>query len=347
MERPRLERVRATVSEVRCKQALNRVRGMAFAWSLNPYRGCAHHCSYCYARTTHAFLGLDVGLDFASQLFAKVNVAEVLRAELARPSWKREQVAIGTSTDPYQPLDGRYRLTRACLAALADFATPANITTKGTLVVRDVDVLQTLARRAGAGVSVSLITLDDDVWRRLEPGTPPPRQRLAALRRLVDAGIPAGMALAPVLPGITDSPAALDELVRAAADNGATWLWAGAIHMEPAVRDYFLSSLAEHFPEALAPYVRVFGAPGAPVSARYAPKAYVERIRERVGELKERYGLSERRRPAPPGEVGATGATGVPDGSAEGANVPLAELPVEAAGARPPTASAVQMALPL
>src|SRR5215216_5381256 len=122
MERPRLERVRAQVTEVRCKQALNRVKGMPFAWSLNPYRGCAHHCAYCYARTTHAFLGLDVGLDFAGQLFAKTNVAEVLRAELGKRSWRREAVAIGTSTDPYQPLEGRYRLTRACLEALVDFA---------------------------------------------------------------------------------------------------------------------------------------------------------------------------------------------------------------------------------
>jgi len=272
---------------------------MDFAWSLNPYRGCEHHCAYCYARTTHAFIGLDVGLDFATQLFAKTNVVEVLRTELARKSWRRETVAIGTATDPYQPLEGRYRLTRGCLEALAQFDTPGNVTTKGTLVVRDADVLQALAQRAGGGVSISLITLDQDVWRRLEPGTASPTQRLRALRTLVDAGVPCGIALAPVLPGLTDSRAALEALVKAAADNGATWLWAGAIHLEPAVRDYFLSSLAEHFPCALAPYVRVFGPPGSPTRARYAPRTYADEIQRRVAELRERYGLSDRRRPPP------------------------------------------------
>ena len=133
---------------------MNRVRGMMFGWSLNPYRGCSHHCAYCYARTTHAFLGLDVGEDFASQLFVKTNVAEVLRSELAKRGWRRERVAIGTSTDPYQPLEGRYRLTRACLTAFADFASPATVTTKGTLIVRDIDVLQSLHERAGTGVNI-------------------------------------------------------------------------------------------------------------------------------------------------------------------------------------------------
>ena len=315
MDRPRVSR--PTVTEVSCKTAINRVRGMGFSWRLNPYRGCVHHCAYCYARTTHAFIGLDVGLDFASQLFAKTNVVEVLRRELARKSWRREHVAIGTSTDPYQPLEGKYRLTRGCLEALAESRTPVNVTTKGTLVTRDLDVLQSMALGAGAGVSMSLITLDVEVWRRLEPGTAPPAQRLRALRRLADAGVPVGIALAPVLPGITDSRAALEAVIKGAADSGATWLWAGAIHMEPAVRDYFLSSLAEHFPEAMAPYVRVFGPPGSPVRARYAPKTYADAIQRRVAELKDRYGLSERRRPAPSAATAAvpgspTAATGSP-----------------------------------
>ena len=315
MERPRISR--PSVTEIRCKTALNRVRGMAFTWSLNPSRGCVHHCAYCYARTTHAFIGLDIGLDFAAQLFAKTNVPEVLRRELARKAWRRENVAIGTATDPYQPLEGTYRLTRACLEALSDFATPANVTTKGTLVVRDVDVLQSLARGPGAGVTVSLITLDDDVWARLEPGTAPPAQRLRAMRTLAGAGVPVGIALAPVLPGITDGKDAIESIVRAAAECGASWLWAGALHMEPAVRDYFLSSLAEHFPEALAPYVRVYGPPGAPTRARYAPKTYADALQKRVAELKGRYRLSEWRRPAPsasavPGGVGGSTDEGAP-----------------------------------
>jgi DNA repair photolyase len=328
MERPRV--VKPTVTEVRCKTALNRVRGMGFAWSLNPYRGCAHHCAYCYARTTHAFLGLDIGLDFASQLFAKTNVVEVLTRELKRKAWRRESVAVGTSTDPYQPIEGKYRLTRGCLQALADSGTPGNVTTKGTLVVRDTDVLQSMARGAGAGVSMSLITLDEDVWRRLEPGTAPPAQRLRAIDALVKAGVPVGIALAPVLPGITDGQHALDAVVKAAAEHGASWLWAGAIHMEGPVRDYFLSSLAEHFPGALAPYVRVFGPPGSPVRTRYAPKTYADEIQRRVAELKGRYGLSERRRPAP-----STADTIEPAGAASPARVP------------PPSGVSGQLALPL
>jgi len=221
-------------------------------------------------------------------------VAEVLRAELRRKSWQRETVAIGTSTDPYQPLEGRYRLTRACLTVLAASATPATVTTKGTLVVRDVDVLQTLHQRAGAGVNVSLITLDQDVWRALEPGTPPPAQRLRALRHLVDAGVPAGIALAPVLPGLTDASASLEAVVRAAADNGASWLWAGSIRMEPAMRDYFLECLEKHFPQAVGPYERVFGARGGPTHARYSPGGYADAVQRRIAELKARYGLEER-----------------------------------------------------
>jgi DNA repair photolyase len=296
--------MRPRVTEVRCKTALNRVRGMPFTWSLNPYRGCAHACSYCYARTTHAFLGLDVGEDFSAQLFAKTNVAEVLRGELARRGWRRETVALGTSTDPYQPVEGRYRLTRRCLEALAEARTPAHVTTKGTLVVRDVGVLRELARVAGpgasgarVGVSVSLITLDDRVWRALEPGAPPPAQRLRALRRLADAGVPCGLAVAPVLPGLTDSHAALEALVAAAAEHGAQWVWAGAIHLEPAVRDHFLACLARHVPDAAAPYERVFGPAGGLEGARYAPKAYAERLATTIGELKEWYGLTRRSRP--------------------------------------------------
>jgi DNA repair photolyase len=244
-------------------------------------------------------MGLDVGEDFASRLFAKVNVANVLRQELGRKSWQRQPVAIGTATDPYQGIEGLYRLTRGCLQALADFHTPGNVTTKGTLVVRDVDVLQQLHRSAGAGISVSLITLDEEIWRALEPGTPPPRQRLRALERLSSAGIRCGLALAPVLPGLTDSPPALRDVVRAAADHGAQWLWSGTVHFEPAVRDWFLAELARHFPSAIPPYVRVYGPAGSLRGARYAPSAYANRIKHEVTELKTRYGLAERHRPAP------------------------------------------------
>ena len=292
---------RAAYVEVQCKSALNRVRGMPFGYSLNPYRGCLHSCHYCYARASHAFLDLGVGEDFSSRIFVKANIAAVLRRELARPSWRREAVAVGTATDPYQPVEGRYRLSRACLEACLAAETPATVTTKGTLVVRDADVLQALAAGPGGGVSVSLITLDEAVWRALEPGTPPPRQRLRALRALADAGVPCGLALAPVLPGITDAPAALEAVVRAAADAGARWVWSGAVHLEPAVRDWFFGALAPHAPDAVARYERVYGRTGTAEGLRYAPRAYADRLATRVGELKARYGLSGRDTPEAPG----------------------------------------------
>lgn len=254
---------RAQYTEIHCKSALNRVQGMPFAWSLNPYRGCRHRCLYCYARVTHTFFGLNAGTDFDAAIFVKTNLAQVLRNELRRASWRREPVAIGTATDPYQPIEGRYRLTRACLEVLAEQANPANITTKGTLVARDIDVLQELAKRAGCGVNISLITLDETIWRAFEPGTPPPIKRLEVMRRLVDAGVPCGLALAPVLPRLTDSLPALEAVVQAAVDHGAAWHWSGTLHFEPAVRDWFLAGLGRHFPESVPSYVRVFGAAGA------------------------------------------------------------------------------------
>jgi DNA repair photolyase len=282
----------------------------------------------CYARASHAFLELNVGEDFSSRIFVKGNVAAVLRRELARPAWGRERVAVGTATDPYQAGEGRYRLTRACLEALVEHRTPATVTTKGTLVVRDTDVLQALAAGPGGGVNVSLITLDEAVWRALEPGAPPPRQRLRALRLLADAGVPCGLALAPVLPGLTDAPEALEDVVRAAADAGARWLWAGAVHLEPAVRDWFLGALGRHFPRAVGPYARVYGAPGSAGGARYAPRPYANRLAARVGELRARYGL--------------TGGEGRPGGRDAGEAPAAQDARHTAPGARP-----AQLALPL
>ncbi|HEX2186796.1 MAG TPA: radical SAM protein, partial [Chloroflexota bacterium] len=274
--------------------------------------GLASH--NCYARESHTFLGLDAGEDFNSRIFVKTNIAEVLERELRRPSWKRESVALGTATDPYQGVEGRYRLSRACLEVLAGGGTPVNVTTKGTLIVRDADVLQQLAAGPGCGVSVSLITLEETVWRALEPGTPPPKQRLLALQRLAAAGVPCGIALAPVLPGLTDAPAALEEVVRAAADHGAQWLWSGAVHLEPEVRDWFVPLLARAFPQAVPAYTRVYGPVGSAGGARYAPREYEARLTRRIGELKARYGLLERRRPTPMVESSLPGTPGQSDG---------------------------------
>ena len=314
----------ARYTEVACKSALNRVQGMPFAWSLNPYRGCRHACAYCYARASHAYLGLDAGRDFEERLFVKVNLPDVLRAELGRPSWRREAVAIGTATDPYQPAEGRYRLTRRCLEVFAQARTPANVTTKGTLVLRDVDVLQELGRAAGCGVSISLITLDHAIWRALEPGTPPPAQRLRALGRLAQAGVPAGLALAPILPRLTDDRRMLEDLVRAAADHGAAWLWSGTLHLEPAARDWLLAALERHFPAAAADYRRVYGGSGDGGGARYTPPAYTQAVGRRLRELQARYGLDDGHRPAPPlGQHAATRAAAPKEPAATQPALPL------------------------
>src|SRR6186713_3312516 len=176
-----------------CRSALNRVKGMPFDWSLNPYTGCAHRCTFCYARAFEARAERPSDDRYGSSIRVKVNVADVLRRELARPSWMRECVAIGAATDPYQPAEGRYRLTRACIEVLGRFATPFAIITRGPMIVRDIDVLQEAALRADVSVTFSVPTVDDEVWRKTEPGTAPPRQRLRALKELVDAGVKAGV----------------------------------------------------------------------------------------------------------------------------------------------------------
>src|SRR6187455_76833 len=197
-----------------CRSALNRVKGMGFGWSLNPYMGCAHRCTFCYVRAFELRADRPSDDRYGRSIRVKTNVAEVLARELARPSWTGETVAIGAATDPYQPAEGRYRLTRACLETLAAAENPLSLITRGPLIVRDVDVLQEAARRADVSVVFSVPTLDEQVWRTTEPGTAPPRQRLRALRTLVEAGVKASVGMAPILPGISDKPEQLREVVR-------------------------------------------------------------------------------------------------------------------------------------
>src|SRR5882762_7811677 len=198
--------MRTEIREEPCRTALNPVRGMGFNWSLNPYTGCAHRCAFCYVRAFEKRADRPSGEAYGESVRVKVNVADVLRLELARPSWIRELVAIGAATDPYQPVEGRYRLTRACIAELGHARTPFSIITRGPMIVRDLDVLQDAARRAEVRVHMSIGTIDEAVWRAMEPGAPPPLQRLRAVRRLVDAGIDTGVGIAPVLPGVTSRP---------------------------------------------------------------------------------------------------------------------------------------------
>src|SRR5215210_1092333 len=250
--------MRAEYREEPCKVALNRVRGMAFDWSLNPYMGCVHRCTFCYVRAFELRADRPSDDRYGESIRVKVNVAEVLRGELARASWKHETVAIGAATDPYQPAEGRYRLTRSCVEALADAHNPFNVITRGPLIVRDVDVLQEAARRAEVSVNFSVPTLDDRVWRTTEPGTAPPRQRLRALKRLVDAGIKAGVGMAPILPGISDKPELLREVVRGAREAGATHLWANVLFLRPGTREHFLENLTEDWPEEAERYENLY-----------------------------------------------------------------------------------------
>jgi DNA repair photolyase len=267
---------------------------MDFRWSLNPYMGCVHRCTFCYVRAFERRADRPWDDRYGRSIRVKVNVAEVLARELARPGWKHESVAIGAATDPYQPAEGRYRLTRRCLRVLAAARNPFSIVTRGPMIVRDVDVLQEAARRAEVGVSFSIPTLDVDVWRRTEPGTAPPRQRLRALRVLVDAGIDAGVGMAPILPGISDHPAQLADVVRAAREAGATGVWCSVLHLRPGTREHFLESLAQHWPALLPRYDELY-------RASYLDRRDTEPIRQRVAALRARFAIADRRmRPLEP-----------------------------------------------
>lgn len=275
----------ATYREIRCRSALNQVHGMPFKWTLNPYRGCTHGCHYCFARRYQAQLELDAGDQFASLIFVKTNFVERLAAELDRPGWRREQVALGTATDPYQPIEGTYRLTRGSLECLARAATPVGIVTKGPMVLRDRDVLLELGARAPCRVYLSVPTVDEDGWRRLEPGTAHPLQRLRAVRELVDAGIEAGVLMAPIVPGLTSHPAKLDRTVKAIADSGARHVGTMVMHLEGATRDHFMGFLAREYPDLVEEYGHLY-------AGKHAPTPYRERVQGVVGMLKARYGLN-------------------------------------------------------
>jgi DNA repair photolyase len=280
----------AEYREEPCQSALNRVSGMPFGWSLNPYMGCAHRCTFCYVRGFEKRADRPSDDRYGRSIRVKTNVGEVLRRELGRRSWKGDRVVIGAATDPYQPAEGRYRLTRGCIDALAAAHNPLSIITRGPLIVRDIDVLTEAARRAEVSVMFSVPTLDRQIWKATEPGTAPPRQRLRALSRLVDAGIDAGVGMAPILPGLSDRPELLADVVRAARDAGATSIWAGLLNLRPGTREHFLENLARDWPELLPRYERLYR------GRAYLGKAEVEPVRREVAELRERYAIGDRRR---------------------------------------------------
>jgi DNA repair photolyase len=281
--------MRAEYREEPCKVALNRVKGMMFNWSLNPYMGCVHQCTFCYVRAFELRADRPYDDRYGRSIRVKTNVAEVLRRELAKPTWKRETISIGAATDPYQPAEGRYRLTRACLEALRDAANPFGIITRGPLIIRDVDVLAEAARRADVSVTFSIPTLDDEIWRHTEPGTAHPRQRLRALKALVDAGIRASVGMAPILPGISDKPELLDEVVRGAREAGACGVWANLLFLRAGTREHFLEALAEDYPEQLPAYERLYQ------RRAYLDSAEAKPVRELVAELARKHDIGDRR----------------------------------------------------
>jgi len=272
--------------EVRAKTALNRVpkaSRMPFRWTVNPYRGCTHACVYCFARPTHKYLDLSPGRDFEREIVVKVNAPEALRAQLARPSWKREHVALGTNTDPYQWVEGRYRLMPGIWEALRDSRTPCSVLTKSPLLLRDMALMKQLADGVGFTASLSIPTLDEAAWRATEPHTPHPRARLEAVGELNRAGIPTGILIAPLMPGINDSPRQVERILELAAEASATGVAGLCLHLRRDVREVFFDWLQAQRPDLVDRYRRLY-ARGA-----YAPRAERERIAAMVRQRGDRW----------------------------------------------------------
>ena len=277
-----------TFHEVMAKSALNKVpaaSSMPFEWTVNPYRGCSHACVYCFARSTHRYLDLDAGADFDQQVIVKVNVAEVLRAELAKRSWKRDLVALGTNTDPYQRAEGRYRLMPGILSALAESGTPISILTKGTLLRRDLPQLETIAEQVPVDLSMSIAVFDDALQKAVEPGTPSTAARLATVRAAADAGFRVTVFLMPIMPWLTDSDAQLDEALARIAEAGAAHVVHGALHLRPGAKEWFLEWIDREHPELATGYRRFYG------TSSSAPVAYRRTLSRRLVPLLRRHGL--------------------------------------------------------
>ncbi|MBT2444244.1 Rv2578c family radical SAM protein [Streptomyces sp. ISL-36] len=284
-----------TFHEVRARSIVNRVPGasrMPFEWTVNPYRGCTHACVYCFARKTHSYLDLDTGLGFDSQIVVKINAPELLRKHLASRRWQGAHIAMGTNVDCYQRAEGRYRLMPGIIAALRDHANPFSILTKGTLILRDLDLLVQAAEVTEVGISVSVGFTDQELWRTVEPGTPSPQRRLDVVRTLGEHGIGCGVLMAPVVPFLGDRPEQLRETVRSIAEAGATSVTPLVLHLRPGAREWFMAWLRRHHPHLVGRYERMY-ADGA-----YAPTWYQRRITRQVHELAAEFGIGPGRRGA-------------------------------------------------
>lgn len=280
---------------------------MPFRYTINVYRGCSHACTYCFARPTHEYLGLDIGEDFERRLVVKVNAVERVRAELAARRWAGHHIAMGTNTDPYQRCEGKYHLTRGVIEVLAEAANPFSILTKSTLILRDLALLAGAARRTDVRASLSIGTLDEKIWRLTEPGTPHPRQRLQAVRRLNEAGVPCGVLIAPILPGLSDRLDQLEEVVEGCVEAGAVSISSVALHLRPGVREHFMVQLAKTHPDLVGEYERRYRRAYLPAAEQ---EALAARVRQLVAQARGRHGGS-----------GLTGHEGFP---ARGTRLPAA-----------------------
>ncbi|TPG31734.1 Rv2578c family radical SAM protein [Mycolicibacterium hodleri] len=278
-----------TFHEVLCKSALNKVPNAAhlpFQFTVNGYRGCSHACRYCFARPTHEYLDFDSGADFDTQVVVKTNVVEVLRRELARRSWNRQTVALGTNTDPYQRGEGRYALMPGIIGALADSGTPFSILTKGTLLRRDLALLVDAAQTVDVSVAVSLAVGDPVLHADVEPGTPTPRARLELIRAISEAGLDCHVMIAPVLPMLTDSVEHLDALLGQIAATGADGATVFGLHLRGSTRDWFMAWLERSRPELVPQYRQLYG------RGAYLPESYRDALRKRAAPLIARHGLA-------------------------------------------------------
>ncbi len=287
--------------EVRARSALNHVPGgrYGFSWTINPFRGCTHACTFCFARRTHTYLDLDAGRDFEREIVVKVNVPELLRAELARPSWKRDLVALGTNTDPYQWVESRYRFMPEILAELEAAETPVSVLTKSPLLLRDIDLYEQMAKRLPVSVNLSIPTLDEEAWRATEPHTPSPTARLDAVAELRKRGIDSGVLIAPLMPGINDDPAQVQPIIDRAREADATFLGGVALHLRDEVKDVFFAWLEAKRPDLLPRYEQL-----------YRGRSYMHaEQRKRATRAVRGWGRSSRRKRAPLPGGGAVGGT--------------------------------------
>ena len=277
-----------TFYEIHAKSIVSEVpksSRMMFRYTINPYRGCQHACAYCFARSTHTYLDLDAGRDFDTKVVVKVNAPELLRTKLASRSWGGDHIAMGTNVDCYQRAEGRYQLMRGIIAALRDAANPFSILTKGTLILRDLDLLAEAAEVTSVGLNVSAACLDEDLWRAIEPGTPAPRRRLEVCAAITAAGLRCGVLMGPVVPFLSDSPAQLAAAVRGAAEAGAAHVTPIVLHLRPGAREWFLSWLRQAHPELVPRFAELYG------RGSYARRTYCDRIAAQVRELADRYGI--------------------------------------------------------